>query len=48
LGSSVCSHGLKVTTRSRRARWKIECSIVWYFATDAGERTLPWAGRWRW
>ena len=32
------AHGLKVTTRSRRGRSKIECSMVWYFRTDAAER----------
>ena len=35
LGSSVAAQGLKVTTRSRRARSKIECSMVWYFRTLA-------------
>ena len=38
LGSSVWAQGLKVTTRSRRARSKTECSMVWYFRTDAAER----------
>jgi hypothetical protein len=30
LGSSVCWHGLVRMSWSRAARWKIECSIVWY------------------
>ena len=33
LGSSVWAQGLKVTTWSRRARSKTECSMVWYFRT---------------
>src|SRR4051794_2205693 len=38
LGSSVWAQGLKVTTRSRRARSKTECSMVWYFRTLAAHR----------
>jgi hypothetical protein len=41
LGSSVWAQGLKVTTRSRWARSKIECSLVWYFRTDAAESPVP-------
>ena len=41
LGSSVWAQGLKVTTRSRRARSKTECSMVWYFRTDAADRPFP-------
>ena len=39
-GSSVCAHGLKVTTRSRRARSKTECSMVWYLRTLAAASPL--------
>lgn len=35
-GSTVCAHGLIVTTRSMIARSKIECSSVWYLRTDRG------------
>ena len=41
LGSSVWAQGLKMTTRSRRARSKTECSMVWYLRTDAAERQFP-------
>ena len=44
LGSSVSSHGLKVMTRSRTARLKIEWSIVWYLRMLLGDR--PPARRW--
>ena len=38
LASLVWAQGLKVTTRSRTARAKAECSMVWYFRTLAAER----------
>ncbi len=40
LGSSVWAQGLKVTTWSRRARSKTECSMVWYFRTLAADSPL--------
>src|SRR5674476_1708571 len=49
LGSSVAAQGLKASIRSRTARAKTECSIVWYLAIDRGDRpsstawlTHPW------
>ena len=44
LGSSVWAHGLKVTTRSTRARSKTEYSMVWYLPTDAAERPFVGGG----
>ena len=44
LGSSVWAQGLKVTTRSTRARSKTECSMVWYLPTDAAERPFVGGG----
>src|SRR4051794_10142138 len=41
LGSSVWAQGLTVTTRSRKARSKTECSMVWYFRTLAANRPCP-------
>ena len=38
LGSSVWAQGLKVTTRSRRARSITDLSMVWYLPTDAAAR----------
>ena len=38
LGSSVWAQGLKVTTRSRRARSITDPSMVWYLPTDAAAR----------
>ena len=40
LGSSVCSHGLATISRSRTARLKIECSMVWYLRIDRGGQPL--------
>jgi len=40
LGSSVWAQGLKVTTRSRRARSNTDPSMVWYFRTLAADRPV--------
>ena len=37
LGSSVCSQGLVTMSWSRRARLKIEWSMVWYLRIERGE-----------
>ena len=43
-GSSVWAQGLKVTTRSTRARSKTECSMVWYLPTEGGREAVVGGG----